>query len=99
MELTKEKNKRIQELCEFHKVETLYLFGSVVSENFNKSSDVDVLVKFKKIDLASYFENYMNLKSKLKKIFNREVDLVEEQTLKNPILIQSINKNKALIYG
>ncbi len=97
MELTK--NKLIQELCEFHKVETLHLFGSVVSGNFNKNSDVDVLVKFKKIDLASYFENYMTLKSKLKKIFNREVDLVESQTLKNPILIQSINKSKALIYG
>ena len=33
------------------------------------------------------------------KIFKRDIDLVEEQTLKNPILINSINKNKELIYG
>ena len=41
----------------------------------------------------------MFLKQELKTLFNREIDLLEEQTLKNPILINSINKNKALIYG
>ena len=47
----------------------------------------------------AYFENYIAFKSTLKKIFNREIDLVEEQTLKNPILINSINRNKELVYG
>lgn len=41
----------------------------------------------------------MNLKENLKELFGREVDLLEEQTLKNPILIKSINKSKELIYG
>lgn len=41
----------------------------------------------------------MVLKESLKNIFNREIDLVEEQTLKNPVLIKSINKSKELIYG
>jgi predicted nucleotidyltransferase len=41
----------------------------------------------------------MSLKEKLEQLFGRKVDLVEEQTLKNPILIQSINSNKSLIYG
>jgi len=35
----------------------------------------------------------------LKNIFKKEIDLIEEQTLKNPILIKSINDNKELIYG
>jgi len=90
---------KISDLCKNHKVETLYLFGSAISENFSESSDIDLLVKFKSFDLAFYFQNYMDLKDKLKEIFNREVDLVEEQTLKNPYLINSINKNKQLIYG
>jgi predicted nucleotidyltransferase len=41
----------------------------------------------------------MNFKSNLENLFGREVDLVEEQTLKNPILINSINKSKELVYG
>ena len=41
----------------------------------------------------------MNFKEKLESLFGREVDLLEEQTLKNPILIESINKSKELVYG
>jgi predicted nucleotidyltransferase len=67
--------------------------------NFNNRSDIDFLVKFKDIDLSTYFDNYMNFKSNLENLFGREVDLVEEQTLKNPILINSINKSKELVYG
>lgn len=86
-------------LCQKHKVEKLYLFGSATNENFNEQSDIDFLVSFKKIELSKYFENYSSFKEKLKNLFKREIDLVEAQTLKNPILINSINKNKELIYG
>jgi predicted nucleotidyltransferase len=41
----------------------------------------------------------MDFKESLEKLFGRDVDLVEEQTLRNPILINSINKSKKLIYG
>jgi predicted nucleotidyltransferase len=41
----------------------------------------------------------MDLKVNLEKLLGRKIDLLEEQTLKNPILINSINKSKALIYG
>ena len=86
-------------LCQKHKVEKLYLFGSATNENFNEQSDIDFLVSFKKIELSKYFENYCTFREKLKNLFKREIDLVEAQTLKNPILINSINKNKELIYG
>lgn len=91
--------KTIALLCESHRVEKLYLFGSATNDSFNENSDIDFLVKFKPFDLKDYFINYLDLKEQLKKTFNREIDLVEEQTLKNPYLIKSINKNKALIYG
>ena len=86
-------------LCTMYNVEKMYLFGSALNSNFNKKSDIDLLVKFKSFDLSKYFDNYMGLKERLEKLFGREVDLVEEQTLRNPILINSINKSKELIYG
>ena len=51
------------------------------------------------MDLGKYFQNYMELKKNLESLFGRKVDLLEEQTLKNPILINSINESKELIYG
>ncbi|MDX5346266.1 MAG: nucleotidyltransferase domain-containing protein [Hymenobacteraceae bacterium] len=89
----------IKTLCEQHKVERLYVFGSVLTDKFNENSDVDFLVKFGEVDLFDYFDNYMNLKEALEKLLQRPVDLLEEQTLKNPILKKSINKTKKLIYG
>jgi predicted nucleotidyltransferase len=90
---------RIKTLCKKHKVEKLYLFGSATNESFNEKSDIDFLVKFKVSDLSIYFDNYISFKEKLSNLFKRDIDLIEEQTLKNPILINSINKNKELIYG
>ncbi len=89
----------LNRLCMLYNVEKMYLFGSVLTPNFGNHSDIDFLVKFKDIDLSTYFDNYMNFKLNLENLFGREVDLVEEQTLKNPILINSINKSKELVYG
>jgi predicted nucleotidyltransferase len=89
----------LTELCHSHNVDKMYLFGSALNSNFNAKSDIDFLVKFKSIDLAKYFDNYINFKEKLKNLFGREIDLVEEQTLRNPILIRSINRSKELVYG
>ena len=90
--------KDIERLCINHSVEKMYLFGSALSSNFSEKSDVDILVKFKPLNV-DYFNNYLDFKDELKKLFGREIDLLEEQTLKNPILINSINRSKKLIYG
>jgi predicted nucleotidyltransferase len=89
----------LKKLCVLHNVEKMYLFGSSLNSNFNEKSDVDLLVKFKPIELSKYFDNYIDFKEKLESLFGREVDLLEEQTLKNPILINSIDNSKELIYG
>lgn len=89
----------LKRLCDAHHVEKMYLFGSALNSNYNAESDVDLLVKFKSIELSGYFDNYFNLKEKLISLFGRKVDLLEEQTLKNPILIKSINNSKQLVYG
>jgi predicted nucleotidyltransferase len=89
----------LKRLCTLYNVEKMYLFGSILNSNFNKESDMDFLVKFKSIEISTYFDNFMDFKENLEKLFGREVELVEEQTLRNPILINSINKSKQLIYG
>ena len=89
----------LKRLCNIYNVDKMYLFGSATTPNFTEKSDIDFLVKFKPIELAHYFENYMDFKENLKSLFGREIDLLEEQALKNPILIKSINRSKELVYG
>ena len=38
--------KEINYLCEQHKVNKLYVFGSALSNNFNEKSDIDLIVDF-----------------------------------------------------
>ena len=99
MGIVDKNSKDLKKLCTIYNVEKMYLFGSALNSSFSKESDIDLLVKFKNIELSKYFDNYIDFKEKLELLFGREVDLVEEQTLRNPILINSINKSKELIYG
>jgi len=91
--------KQINELCVTHKVKSLYAFGSVLTSKFSTSSDIDLIVDFKEIDVKDYADNYFDLKFSLQEIFNRPVDLLEERAIKNPYFKQAVNKTKELVYG
>jgi predicted nucleotidyltransferase len=88
----------IKELCDKHKVEELYIFGSFLTNDFNESSDVDLLIQFGKIDLNDYFDNYMDLKEELEALLNRPIDLVENHAIKNPIFRRIVDREKKLVY-
>ena len=90
--------KQINELCVSHKVKSLYAFGSVLTDDFNSNSDIDLIVDFKEIDVVDYADNYFDLKFSLQDIFNRSVDLLEEQALKNPYFKEELNKKKVIVY-
>ena len=91
---------QIKKLCEQHKVDKLYAFGSVLTDRFSGDSDVDFLYTFKSdIPLLEYADNYFDFKFSLEDILNRPVDLVAEKKLTNPYFIKEIEETKQLIYG
>ncbi|PKP41560.1 MAG: nucleotidyltransferase [Bacteroidetes bacterium HGW-Bacteroidetes-13] len=89
----------IKTLCEKHNVKSLFAFGSVCTENFNDSSDIDLLISFNRMDYGDYADTYFELAEKFEDIFHRPVDLVTEKSLSNPYFIESLNKTKTLLYG
>jgi uncharacterized protein len=91
--------KDIRQLCSNHKVKELYAFGSVLSDQFNQDSDIDLIVNFEPIDVSLYADNYFDFKFSLQKVLNRPIDLLEEKAIKNPYFRQSINGQRKLIYG
>jgi uncharacterized protein len=70
-------------------VKKIGIFGSFVRAAQNNKSDIDVLVEFNKLEKS--FDNYMELKFYLEKLFHRRVDLVIREALK-PRIRQHILK-------
>jgi len=62
-------------------VERIGVFGSCAVGTMREDSDIDVLVRFS--ESAKTFDNYMDLKSQLERMFpGRRIDLVLENALK-----------------
>ncbi|MBJ2194456.1 MAG: nucleotidyltransferase domain-containing protein [Muribaculaceae bacterium] len=93
--------QRIIDLCLKHKIKTLAVFGSILTDRFNDQSDVDLLVNFDTTDHEKwdYVTNYFDFQEALEKVFGRKVDLVVEKGLKNKYFIANVNRTKQMIYG
>ena len=93
--------QRIFDLCRSHRVKSLSVFGSILTDRFNDRSDVDLLVDFEPADpdKFDYVSNYFSFRDALELLFNRKVDLIEAKGLRKKYLIANINRTKQLIYG
>ena len=81
-------------LCKQHKVKELYIFGSILTSKFNKDSDIDMLVQFDNVDILEYADNYFDFKEKLENLLGREIDLLENQAIRNPIFRKILDREK-----
>lgn len=90
--------KELIELAKQFKVKQLYLFGSVLREDFNAQSDIDIMVVFDSDTEFSYFDLY-DFKEKLQQLFNRRIDLIEKDGLVNPFRRSEILSTARLIYA
>lgn len=95
--------QRILALCRKHRVRTLSVFGSILTDRFNENSDVDFLVDFEPHNPDSlefdYVSNYFGLRDALENLLNRKVDLIEYGDNLNPIFKAIVDRKKQLIYG
>jgi uncharacterized protein len=90
---------QIKELCKSNKVKTLFAFGSVVRDDYNENSDIDLIVDIDEKDPFKYTDIYFNLKTKLEDILKRQVDLLEERAIKNKFFRNELENTKVMIYG
>lgn len=88
----------ITRICRSLPIKRLGLFGSALSRNFSDSSDIDVLVIFDSDENIDLFDKYFELKEQLEKIFKREIDLIVDRKFKNPVLRESIDRTRTIIY-
>jgi predicted nucleotidyltransferase len=91
---------QLQALCRRHNVRRLGLFGSATGAGFDpKTSDLDFIVEFGPFVAGEYSEHYFGLLEELRQLFGRPVDLVVSQAVRNPYLLESINRSRELLYA
>jgi predicted nucleotidyltransferase len=88
----------IVSICEKYFINELSVFGSSLRDDFNKNSDIDILVSFEKNSNITLFD-IMELEKEFSDLLNREVDIVEKEALKNPIRKNRILSTREIIYA
>ncbi len=87
----------IKKLCQHYRVRELALFGSVLRDDFNVGSDIDVLVEFEP-EAQIGFITLSRMQRELANLFHRPVDLVPKGGLK-PQIRQNVLSSAQVIYA
>jgi hypothetical protein len=88
----------IQRMCEKYDVDKLYVFGSLVTGDFDdEKSDIDFLVKFKKNEKVGL--SLLSMIIDLEKLLGRKVDLIRERPFENEYFARSVEQTKTLVYA
>ena len=91
-------NREIVAFCQRWKVVEFALFGSVLSDDFNPESDIDVLVTFAPEAEISLFD-MAQMQIDLQDMFNRPVDILEKDALRNPYRKREILNTAQVVYA
>ena len=91
----------VEEFCRKWRIKEFALFGSVLTDEFNAGSDVDVLISFEdpKPDLGPWGGAWETMREELQTLFGRRVDLVEKKLVRNPFRRHHILTTRRVIYA
>jgi len=90
----------IDRFCQRWQILELSLFGSVLREDFNPDSDVDMLVTFSDNSDWSLFD-HVQMQQELQALLDRKVDLISRRALahtQNQLLREEILKTAKVIF-
>jgi len=90
--------KHVKEFCQKWRIREMALFGSVLREDFDADSDVDVVVSFEDNSPWSLWD-LVDMRLELQGILGRPVDIVEKEALRNPFRRSEILRTRRVIYA
>lgn len=91
--------EEVRALCEKYRVKRLAIFGSAVKGTFDPAtSDLDFVVEFFPQPRAGWGDVSYRLQEELESLFEREVDIVERRTVRNPYFLKVLDLSERLVY-
>ena len=91
------KHESLEAFCQLYQVRRMSLFGSVIRDDFQGESDIDILIQFNP-DARISFMTLGRMQRELETLFQRPVDLVPQDGLK-PVIREEILSNAQEIYA
>jgi uncharacterized protein len=88
----------IEAFCRRFGVREFSLFGSVLRPDFDALSDVDVMLEFMP-GHGFTFENTPEIDAELRRIFGRDVDVIEKSRIRNPFRRHAILSSHKVLYA
>lgn len=87
-------------LCLEFGVANLELFGSATGPSYDPLlSDLDFLVTYAQgFDYGPWLGRYTELRERLADLFRRRVDLVMASSIRNPLVLESINASRLTVF-
>lgn len=90
----------VSKICQQWQIIELALFGSVLRDDFNQNSDIDLLVTFAEDAKITFFD-LDSIEHQFSSLFNRTVDVVTKRAINNShnwIRKNNILNNSQVIY-
>jgi len=98
--LLEEKRDELTRLCARYHVRRLELFGSAARDDFDPArSDLDFLVEFGDVPDGQLANCYFGLLFALEDLFQRSIDLVMTDAIKNPYFLAAIAASRTVLYA
>lgn len=70
------------EFCQQWRIQEFALFGSILGDNFNADSDIDILISFQDDAQASLLD-LISIQQELEGLSGREIDLMTKRAIKS----------------
>lgn len=98
-ELVTQHLEEVRALCEKYGVKKLGIFGSAVKGTFDpETSDLDFVVEFFPREPTGFKDVYFGLLLALQDLFQRDVDLVEREAVRNPWFLRVLDLSEQPLY-
>ncbi len=99
-QLIEQRKGRVAEICRRFHVKRLYLFGSATTDRFDsRRSDLDFLALMgDRQPTGDYADRVLGLADALERLFGRHIDLVTEESIRNPYFRSVIEDMRQLVY-
>jgi len=91
-------DKEIEEFSKKWDIQELSLFGSILREDFSPESDIDILISFNPKSNIDLFDLVI-IQNELQNLFDRKIDVIEKEAIKNPFRKDEILNNYRVIYA
>lgn len=98
--LVRARMPELSALCRRFGVRRLELFGSALRDDFDSAtSDLDFLIEIEPPVGLGYSDAFFGLQEGLERLFGRSVDLLSFEAVKNPHLLEAIERSKRSLYA